>query len=315
MKIVLVSMTLRPEVVTALKPVGGAVMTVVDSEAEAIAGFIGADAVIVSDNAYTPALAAALKASPTLKWLQIMTAGYDNATRLGVPDKAVITSVGDAFSPSVAVHTLGLMLGLLRGLHKMFEAQSTRQWDKSISNHLVMPEGKTVLVLGYGTIGHELTKMVLPLGMKVIGINRNGKPRPGVEIHMAEALHRLLPQADVLVVAAPSRPETDSIIGAKEFGLMKKTAVLVNVSRGKLVDTAALDAALRSGQIAGAALDVTEPEPLPSDNPLWGAPNLIVSPHVAGAAGAWAAERQVERVAANLRRYLAGEQLENCVRP
>jgi phosphoglycerate dehydrogenase-like enzyme len=200
-------------------------------------------------------------------------------------------------------------------VHKMVEAQSARQWDRSIANHIVMPEGKNVLVLGYGSIGQEMAKMVAPLGMKVIGTNRNGAPQLGVEIHKADALHRLLPLADVLVVAAPSRPETDSIIGAKELALMKKTAVLVNISRGKLVDTMALDAALRSGQIAGAGLDVTEPEPLPSDHPLWTAPNLIVSPHVAGAAGAWAADRQASRVASNLRLYLAGKPVENVVRP
>lgn len=315
MKIVLVSMTLRPEVVQALIPVGGAKMHVAGTQDEAIAEVATADAVILSDNAYTPALAAALKAASSLKWLQIMTAGYDNATRLGVPAQATITSVGDAFSPSVAVHALGLMLALLRGVLPMIESQRKGTWNKAIANALVMPEGKTVLVLGYGSIGQELTKLVTPLGMKVIGTNRNGLPRPEAEIHKADALHRLLPLADVVVVAAPSRPETDSLLGAKEFALMKKSAVLVNISRGKLVDTMALDKALRDGTIAGAGLDVTEPEPLPEGHALWSAPNLIVSPHVAGAAGMWAAERQAERVADNLRRYLAGKPVENVVRP
>ncbi len=315
MKIVLVTMTIRPEVVEALTPVGRTAMTAAATEAEAVSQIAHADAVIISDNAYTPAIAAALKASKPLKWLQIMTAGYDNATRLGVPERAVVTSVGDAFSPSVAVHALSLMLALLRGVLPMIESQRTGTWNKAIANHLVMPEGKTVLVLGYGSIGEELAKLVAPLGMKVVGTNRNGQPRPHAEIHKADELHSLLPLADVLVVAAPSRPETDSIVGARELALMKKTAVLVNISRGKLVDTLALDAALRGGVIAGAALDVTEPEPLPKDHPLWSAPNLIVSPHVAGAAGMWAANRQAERVASNLRLFLAGKPVENVVRP
>ena len=308
-------MTLRPEVVTALQPVGGAVMTTATSENEAIAALEGADAVIVSDNAYTMRLADALKASPTLKWMQIMTAGYDNATRLGAPSKAVITSVGDAFSPSVAVHAVALMLALQRGLHRMIAAQATSHWDRSLTNFVNMPDGMTALVLGYGSIGREFAKMVQPIGMKVIGLTRSGGSDALAEIHKIDALHRLLPSADVLLVAAPSRPDTDKIVGARELALMKPSAFLVNISRGKLVDTAALNEALRAGKIAGAGLDVTEPEPLPADNPLWQAPNVIICPHVAGAAGPYGAQRQIERVADNLRRYLAGQPVENRVVP
>jgi phosphoglycerate dehydrogenase-like enzyme len=245
-----------------------------------------------------------------------MTAGYDNATRIGVPRQATITSVGGAFSPSVALHAVALMLALQRGVPQMALAKGRRHWDKALAGKLTMALGKTCTVLGYGSIGHEITRMVAPLGMTVIGLNRTGAQHPlAAEVHRIDALHAILPRTDVLIVAAPHNPATDKIIGARELALMKPTALLVNISRGKLVDTPALDAALRAGTIAGAALDVTEPEPLPEDHPLWDAPNLIVSPHVAGAAGSFGAERQLEFVGANLRRYLAGEPVHHVVRP
>ena len=314
MKIMLASMTVKPEVIIGLKAIGGDAITVADTEAAAIAALDGANAAIVSDNAYTAGLANALAASPTLQFLQIMTAGYDNATRLGLPRRATIASVGAAFSPSVALHAVALMLALQRGIAQMATSKTTRHWDKALAGTLTMALGKTCTILGYGSIGREIARMVAPLGMKVIGLNRTGVPHPlAAEVHRIDALHAILPRTDVLIIAAPHNPSTDKIIGATELALMKPTALLVNISRGKLVDTPALNEALRAGRIAGAALDVTEPEPLPQDHPLWDAPNLIVSPHVAGAAGNFGAERQLEFVGANLRRYLAGEPVQNIV--
>lgn len=316
MKIVLVGMTVKPEVIVAIRDACGSASVVVETEAAAIAAMPGANAVVVSDNAYTPALAEAIAAAPSLAWMQIFTAGYDNITRLGAPARATITSVGDAFSPSVAVHAVALMLALQRGVHRMVEQKARRFWDKSLPSIMVMPEGKTVVVLGLGSIGHEIAKLVAPLGMKVIGLTRTGAAHPlAAEVHKIEALHRVLPLADALIVAAPLNPSTLGIVGAAELAQMKKTAVLVNISRGKLVDTMALLAALDEGRIAGAGLDVTEPEPLPPEHPLWDAPNLILSPHVAGAAGPYGPERQIERVSANIRRFLKGEAVQHVVRP
>lgn len=316
MKIAIVSMTVKPEVIGRLREACGAAGVVADDEDAAARVMASADAVLVSDNAYTPAMAQAICNAPRLKWMQIVTAGYDNITRLGAPGNAIITSVGDAFSPSVAVHAVTLMLALQRGLHRMAANKAARHWDKALPTTMVMPEGKTLLIVGYGSIGQEIAKIVAPLGMKVIGLSRTGAPNPlAAEVHKTEALHRLLPVADAVIVAAPLNPSTMGMIGARELGLMKRSAVLVNVSRGKLVDTTALLTALKQEQIAGAGLDVTEPEPLPADHPLWDVPNLIVSPHVAGAAGPYGAERQIERVSANVRRFLAGEQPHGMVKP
>jgi phosphoglycerate dehydrogenase-like enzyme len=204
----------------------------------------------------------------------------------------------------------------MRGVPQMATDKGRRHWNKALAGQLTMALGRTCTILGYGSIGHELARMVAPLGMKVIGLNRTGAAHPlAAEVHRIEALHAVLPRTDVLVVAAPHNPATDKIIGARELALMKPSALLVNISRGKLVDTPALNGALRAGRIAGAALDVTEPEPLPEADPLWDAPNLIVSPHVAGAAGTFGAERQLEYVGANLRRYLAGEPVLHVVKP
>lgn len=316
MKIMLASMTVKPEVIAGLKAIGGDHVSVAATEAAAITALDGADGAIMSDNAYAPALAKAVIAAPALKWLQIMTAGYDNATRLGVPRQATITNVGDAFSPSVALHALALMLALMRGVPQMATDKGSRHWNKALAGELTMALGRTCTILGYGSIGHEFARMVAPLGMKVIGLNRTGSAHPlAAEVHKIDALHAVLPRTDVLVLAAPHNPSTDRIIGALELALMKPSALLVNISRGKLVDTPALNEALRAGRIAGAALDVTEPEPLPEGDPLWDAPNLIVSPHVAGVAGPYGAERQLEYVSANLRRYLAGEPVQHIIRP
>ncbi len=316
MKVVLVGMTVKPEVIAAFRAACGSAAVVAETEAAAISAMPDADAVVVSDNAYTPALAQAIVGAPSLAWMQIVTAGYDNITRLGAPPRATITSVGDAFSPSVAVHAVSLMLALQRGVHRMAEQKARRTWDKSLPSIMVMPEGKTVVVLGFGSIGHEIARLVAPFGMTVIGLTRTGAAHPlAAEVHKIEALHRVLPRADALIVAAPLNPSTTGIIGAAELALMKKAAVLVNISRGKLVDTMALLAALNEGRIAGAGLDVTEPEPLPPEHPLWEASNLIVSPHVAGAAGAYGTERQIERCSANIRRFLNGEPVQHVVQP
>jgi len=309
-------MTLKPEVIAGLRPAGGAALTVTDDEISTIEALAGADALVLSDNAYTPDLAKAACRAPSLEWMQIVTAGYDNATRLGVPKGATITSVGDAFSPSVAVHAVALMLALQRGVPRMVENKPRREWDRGLAGSMVMPEGKTLVIVGYGSIGQDVARMVAPLGMKVIGLNRTGAPHPlAAEVHKIEALARMLPRGDVVLAAAPLNPATVGIIGARELALMKPTAFLLNISRGKLIDTMALSEALKAGRIAGAALDVTEPEPLPPDHPLWSAPNLIVSPHVAGSAGPYGVERQIERVSANLRSFLAGEPLRHVVKP
>ena len=315
MHIVLASTRVRPEVVAHLKAIGGAAVTVAGDEPALLAGMAKADALICSDHAYTPALAEALGRAPQLRWLQLLTAGYDNVGRIGVPGHLTMCNVGDAFSPAVAVHAVGLMLALQRAIPALLADQRAHTWDVNVSARMSMPDGQTMLIVGFGSIGQEIARLVRPFGMKIIGVTRSGSPDPlADEIHKTADLHRLLPRADVIVMALPLGPATTGMIGGKELALCRKSALLINIARGKIVDTAALVAALQAGTIAGAGLDVTEPEPLPAGHPLWDAPNVIIAPHIGGAAGPVGVARLSDRAGANLKRFLASEPVQHVVR-
>lgn len=316
MKIVLASMTVKPEVVERVSAAGGGCINVIDSEAVAATALGDADAFILSDNAYTEGIAAAVRGANKLKWVQVLTAGYDNITRIGIPSNLTVTSVGDAFSPSVAVHAATLLLALQRGIPAALAFQQTGEWSKSLASRMVMPEGKTLLICGFGSIGQEVARLLAPFGMHVIGISRSGAPHPlAKEVHKTEALLSQLPRADAIVLSMPLSPATAGLFDARAFAVCRPHALLVNVSRGKLIDQTALADALKAGKLGGAGLDVTDPEPLPPGHPLWSAPNIIISPHVAGAAGPYGTERQIERASDNLRRYLAGEPVRHRVTP
>ncbi|MDX6661861.1 MAG: glyoxylate reductase, partial [Solirubrobacteraceae bacterium] len=164
--------------------------------------------------------------------------------------------------------------------------------------------GTTLGIVGYGRIGQAMGRRGEGFGMQVLHNARSG----GV------ALDELLRRADFVSIHAPLTPETRGLIGERELGLMKPTAILVNTARGPLVDTPALERALRDGQIAGAALDVTDPEPLPADHPLLGAPGLIVVPHI-GSATHRTRERMADLAADNLLAALAGQRMPHCANP
>ena len=310
MRIVVSTITTQPAVAAHLKDIGGDSVTVVNDEAALAAALPGAEVLICSDHAYSRNIAALVKASTSLRWLQLLTAGYDNAGLYGVPDGLKVTNVGDAFSPSVAVHAVALMLSLQRGIPTMMVQQARQDWDRSVSQRMVMPAGGTLLIVGFGSIGKEIARLMRPFGMRIVGVSSSGRADPlADDMCPASRLKAALPDADAIVLSLPLGPATRNLIGAAELGLMKPTAVIVNISRGAIIDTGALNEALRNGKLGGAGLDVTEPEPLPKDHPLWNAPNLIVSPHVAGAAGPFGMRRQAAAAGENLKRYLAGQPL------
>jgi phosphoglycerate dehydrogenase-like enzyme len=178
-----------------------------------------------------------------------------------------------------------------------------------------MPAASTVIVIGLGPIGREIARILRAFGARVIGVTRSGLPDATADdVVPASALRDVLPRADAIVIAAPYDETTRHLIGAPELAVCKKSAVLVNVARGGIVEPRALEAALRSGAIAGAGLDVTDPEPLPPNDSLWDAPNLIVTPHCAGASGAASGERLTDLVCANLARFMRGEKLQHVVK-
>ncbi len=169
--------------------------------------------------------------------------------------------------------------------------------------------GKKVLLVGYGSIGTEIERMLAPFHVDMVRVARSARTQP--EVFAVGDLDKLLPQAEIVILILPSTAETRGLIGARQFAMMRQGALLVNAARGPIVDTDALIDALQSGKIR-AAIDVTDPEPLPDGHPLWSAPNLLITPHVAGSTPMFMV-RAMEFAASQIGRYLRGEPLENVV--
>jgi glyoxylate/hydroxypyruvate reductase len=271
------------------------------------------EAEILFDFDYTN-LDALPELAPKVRWIQSTSAGIGQlvhrrkfATRM--PGTVFTTASGVHARPLAEFALLG-MLASTRCLFTMLEQQRRAHWERFAGADLL---GKTALIYGHGSIGEEVARMAAVLGVRCVGINRTGRAIAGsaaAEVHGPAALGELLPQADFLVLAAPHTPETEKVFGAAELARMKRGAFVINVARGAVIDEAALVAALASGHLGGAALDVFETEPLPKTSPLWTMPNVLVSPHSASTS-----ERENELIVDlfcdNLRRYLAGEELRN----
>lgn len=226
--------------------------------------------------------------APKLKLIQSISAGTDQYDRAVLKAHGIrLASAQGVNANAVAEHAIALILSLSRQLHLLRDAQHERRWrpmqgDRRIREDEVI--GKTVLIVGLGRIGQRVAALCKAFGMTVIGTRRDPASGGGAadEVHATSALTSLLPRADVVVLACALTPETTGLIGAPQLAAMKPTAVLVNVARGKVVDEPALIAALQAKGIAGAAIDVTVEEPLPSTSPLWTQPQVIVTPHSAG---------------------------------
>jgi phosphoglycerate dehydrogenase-like enzyme len=252
-----------------------------------------------------------------LKWIHSHAAGVGGMLFPAlVESDVVLTNSRGLSAVSIGEHTIMVALALLRGLPHAFERQRERHWaqDEFVDGIRTL-RGARVLIVGLGAIGSEVARLAAAFGASVTGIRRRleaGAP-PGVERLAGTAdLARELPAADVVVVAAPQTSETLHVISGRELALMKQDAVLINVSRGKLVDEPALMQALESGRLGGAALDVFEHEPLDPASPLWTRKDVIVTPHVSGFfANYW--RDVVELFGDNLRRFETGEPLRNVV--
>jgi D-2-hydroxyacid dehydrogenase (NADP+) len=232
-----------------------------------------------------------------VRWVQLPSAGVEQW--LGRIDRErQWTTAAGAFGRPVAEHALALMLAGTRRLHEFARA---RTWTRPPIAELA---GATVLVIGTGSIGRALIELLEPLRVDVLAVTRHG--RAGTL--PVERLGEALPRAGFVVLAAPATAETRHLIGADELAAMREDAWLVNVSRGSLVDTDALVAALAEGSITGAALDVTDPEPLPDGHPLWSEPRALITPHVANP-DATLRRDLAELVATQVRRLAAGEAL------
>ena len=247
-----------------------------------------------------------------LRWIQSASAGVDN---LLFPELAashvVLTNARGIYEDAIAEYVLGLMLVLAKGFTAVFERQQRSEWQHRETERL---ERKRVLVAGVGPIGRAIARNCAALRMSVRGVARTSHPGDDVlvEITAVEQLADAVSSADYVVNALPSTDETYHVFDHAVFEAMNPWTRFVNVGRGSTVDERALIRALETGQIAGAALDVFEEEPLPQDSPLWTMPNVIVSPHMAGDAAGWR-EGVVELFVRNLERYLTGRPLLNVV--
>lgn len=250
--------------------------------------------------------------APKLKFLQILGAGVDYLLPLDwVPAGVRLLTNSGAHVPKAAQSGLMTLLMLNARLPELAWSQRQKKWNRIFTTTL---EGKTLLIVGVGAIGAGIARHARDFGMRVLGIRRSGAPQPHVdEMHKPGALHALLPQADFVLLNTALTPETRFLMGAEEFARMRRGAALVNMSRGGLVDPAALDAALRSGQLSGALIDVAYPEPPPADWPYWDTPNLIITPHVLSDDIEAYVPRTLDLFFGNLRRYFAGEPLTNLV--
>jgi phosphoglycerate dehydrogenase-like enzyme len=258
-------------------------------------------------------------AARVLRWIHSPAAGVGAMLFPAmVASPIVLTNSRGNSAVSIAEHVIAVTLALFRRLPLASVRQRERVWaqdELTLDPPIRTLRGARVLVVGLGAIGAETARLALAFGADVAAIRRHpDSPRDVTvaEVVAPERLHDQLPRADVVVVAAPQTAETRHLIGAPELARMKEDAVLVNISRGRLVDEAALAAALDRGRLRGAALDVFEEEPLPGDSPLWQHPRVIVTPHISGLhARYWPDAAAL--FAENLRRFMSGRPLVNLV--
>jgi phosphoglycerate dehydrogenase-like enzyme len=278
------------------------------------------DAMVLSDPRGSDGanLAKALSGGqPRTRWVQIVSAGYSGILSHPLPDALVVTNQGGAMAPAVAEHAMALILSHYRRLPSAFASQGTGTWASStIRKELRSLEGSTVVILGLGHVGQALAARLKNFGVTVLGVTRDNAPHNAVDrTFSTKGMDGALAIADVVVLCLPASAETDRLIDAHRIAAMKPGALIVNVGRGTLIDMEALVEGLASGHLGGAALDVTDPEPLPPSHPLWRTPNVIITPHVAGGGSPLAAERVARVVGENARRFLRGDALINRVHP
>jgi phosphoglycerate dehydrogenase-like enzyme len=272
-----------------------------------------ADAIIGGDDTVCDdrVLAAATK---RLRWVAIMSAGVEAC--LGKPalerQGLTVTNMRAVAGPVMAEHSIALMFALSRSLQVSIGRQATGEgWNRGFAGSQPQAlEGKTLLVAGLGGIGTEVARRAHALGMKVIATRNSSKTGPDYVsyVGLPDELPTLIGQADVVVSALPLVPATTNLFDAKMFARMKKNAFFINVGRGGSVVTDDLVAALNNGTIAGAGLDVTEPEPLPKDHPLWKAKNIIITPHMSALSDLGQAAR-IAILREQVRRFAAGDKL------
>jgi phosphoglycerate dehydrogenase-like enzyme len=280
---------------------------------EALALAPEADAIIGFCN---PELVAA---APRASWIQIFSSGAERCLAAAevAGGEIVLTNMQKMSSPVIGEHAIAMMMSLTRGLVQLAKHMPQGQWDRdlTVAPGVAPLADRTMLVVGLGGIGRETARRADALGMRVTATRNSSRSGPDYVdyVGLSDELLELAGQADVIVNALPLTETTRGLFDEEFFAAVKKGAIFISVGRGQSTDTDALVAALESGQLGGAGLDVTDPEPLPADHPLWQMDNVIISPHVAAFGGS--SDRHRALVSENLKRFIAGEPLYNVVDP
>ena len=296
-----------PRLVSSLRAVAPEVEFVLADPRQFAQQAVGVDAVI---GVCTPEIVAA---GTSIRWISMISAGVEDCVRIPqVRERDIlVTNMQRIGGPVIAEHAMAMLLALARGLDFYIAGQAQGQWQRyAPSQRRTVIQGKTLLVVGLGGIGSEVAKRAHALGMRVTATRASGRAGPEFVsyVGLPEELPKLAAEADVIVNAAPLTPQTTGIFDAAFFAKMKSSAYFINIARGRSVVTSALVDALKNNRIAGAALDVTDPEPLPANHPLWRMPNVIITPHVASDSDL-GFDTQVTVTTENLRRYLNGERM------
>ena len=256
-----------------------------------------------------------IKAADKLEWLQIIYVGADLFTVPGLlRPETILTNAAGAYNTEVAEHMLAMTFSLVRHFGYYMRNQVKHVWKQLDSVKSV--KGAKILVLGLGRIGGDYASKVKALGAYVIGVKRTVRDKPDYvdEIYTIDELDDVIGRADIVAMVLPGVKDTEHIMNSERLNKMKRGAYLINVGRGNAIDLEALKAALKSGQIGGAGLDVTEPEPLPADDELWDFNNVIITPHIAGHLFLdESRDSIVEIVGKNLNNWLNGKPLINVV--
>jgi phosphoglycerate dehydrogenase-like enzyme len=288
----------------------GAELVVCQNEQEALKNVEGAHA------SYGFITRGLIRAGKDLRWVQQPSAGVEQLMEIPelVSGPITLTNMQRVFGPPIADQALGYLLAFTRSLAHFVQVQPNQEW-RTRQPGVVLDEllDKTLLVIGLGGIGSEIARRAAGFGMRVVATDPKVWERPMfvAELHKPDAFHRLLPRADVIASAVPLTRQSRGMIGEPEFAMMKPGVVLINVSRGRVVDTDALVRALQSKHVAAAGLDVTDPEPLPKGHPLW-SQNVVITPHSAGQSPG-TDRRRHELFRENLGRFARGETLLNVV--
>ncbi len=313
MRVVFASKIARKPIIDHMKQVKGIEFVALNDLADMPPHVQDADVLVIQDprGADGRNIAAELKKPGCkVKWVQIVSAGFEGLTAHAPPAHIQITNQGGAVAPVVAEHAMASILAMARQIPAICRNSARHAWEKDFAIPVMSVERKTLVIVGHGNIGRHLARRAKAFDMRVLAVSRSKIDDPNVDEAFGLAdLHKALALADAVAVCIALSASTRGIFGAAEFAACKKGAMFTNVSRGETVDQTALKAALENGQIGFAFIDVTTPEPLPSEDPLWSAPNIVIGPHTAGAGSLHTGDRVGAMVAENVRRFVAGEPL------